>query len=122
MGSAARLSHGGAELCGGALAARQGNGIGPAASPARQITREHDPEECSGFPSRQTRSVCAQIIINKKSEVSGCRRKRLACIGADALDHRAQTIGALRREVVAEAELVEYLERVGRENFLWRMA
>ena len=57
----------------------------------------------------------------RSQKFSGRRRQCLARIAANALDHRAQAVGALRRQVIAEAELVEHLERIGCENFLGRM-
>src|SRR5579871_170661 len=86
MEPAGGLSNGRAELCGGAFAALQEDGTGPAASEA---------------------------------EVAflGCRRERLARVGTDALDHRAQTIGALRRQVLAESELIEDRDRIGCQDF-----
>src|SRR5712671_6863634 len=53
---------------------------------------------------------------------SGRRGQRLARIVADALDHRTQAVGALRRQVVAETEFVEHLDRVGRQDLLRRVA
>src|SRR5215813_15005531 len=49
-------------------------------------------------------------------------RQRLARVGLDALDHRAQAVGALRCQMLAEAELLEHGERIGRKNFLRRAA
>src|SRR6202035_2927733 len=48
--------------------------------------------------------------------------KRLARVGADALDHGAQAVGALRRQMLAEAEFVEHGKRIGGQNLLRRMA
>ena len=106
MGPAARLSHGGAELCGGALAARQGNGIGPAAPPASATSRSRTCMDSEKIAF----SVSAAIA-------SASRASRL-----DALDHRAQAVGALRRQMLAETELVEHGERIGCQDFLWRAA
>ena len=89
MGSAAGLSDGRAELCGGAFAARQENGARPATAPA-------EIESFSSAPGWR----------------SGGRGKRRARVGANALDHRAQAIGALRREVLAEAEFVEHRDGI----------
>ena len=47
------------------------------------------------------------------SRTSGSRGQRLARVGADALDHGAQAVGTLRRQVVAKSEFVEYGKRVG---------
>ena len=44
---------------------------------------------------------------------SGGRGKRRARVGADAFDHRAQAVGALRREMLAETELVEHPDGIG---------
>jgi len=43
---------------------------------------------------------------------SGGRGKRRARVGANALDHRAQAIGALRREMFAESEFVEHRDGI----------
>ncbi len=40
-------------------------------------------------------------------------------VGLDALDHGAEAIRALRREMLAQAEAVEQLDGVGCENLLW---
>jgi len=48
--------------------------------------------------------------------------QRLAGVGANALHHGAQAVGALRRQVIAEAEFVEHGRGVGRKNFLGRAA
>ena len=45
--------------------------------------------------------------------VSRSRGQRLARVGADALDHGAQAVGTLRRQVIAKSEFVEYGERIG---------
>ena len=44
-------------------------------------------------------------------------RDERACLGADAVDHGDQTIGALRRQVFAQAELIEDGDRVGLGDF-----
>ena len=43
----------------------------------------------------------------------GSRGQRLARVGADALDHGAQAVGTLRRQMVAKSEFVEYGKRIG---------
>ena len=42
--------------------------------------------------------------------------QRLAGVGTDALDHGAQPVGALWRQMLAEAEFVEYRDGVGGQN------
>src|SRR5437763_17099341 len=44
--------------------------------------------------------------------MSGGRRRNLASLAADALDHRAQPIRALAGDVLAEPQVLEHLERV----------
>jgi hypothetical protein len=39
----------------------------------------------------------------------------------NALHHRSETIGALRRQVLLEAELGEHRSGIGQENFIWRL-
>src|SRR3984893_6648726 len=48
--------------------------------------------------------------------------KRLAGVGANALDHGAQAVGALRRQMFAKSEFVEHRKGVGCKNFLRRVA
>ena len=45
--------------------------------------------------------------LNGKSELSGGRGNRFARVGANALDHGAQAVGALRCQVLAKSEFVE---------------
>src|SRR5438067_7116497 len=96
MGPAAGLPDGGAELRGGAFTARQENGPRPADAEAEVI------------PSlrRYLRS----------------RGERLARVGANALDHGAQAVGALRRQVLAKSEFVEYGKRIRCQDLLRRVA
>jgi len=54
--------------------------------------------------------------------VSGGGGQRLAGVGANPLDHGAQPVGALRRQMLAESELIEYRKRIGCKNFLRRAA
>ena len=35
-------------------------------APSRSGPREHDPEKSVAVPSRQTRSVCAEIMLNQR--------------------------------------------------------
>src|SRR5262249_44618868 len=56
------------------------------------------------------------------SAASGGLGERLFRIGTDTLDHRAQAVGALRRQVFAQTEFIEYRERIGGQNFLGRTA
>src|ERR1700743_2946196 len=46
-------------------------------------------------------------------QVSGGAGKRLTCVGANALDHCAEAVGALRRQMLAKSELVEHLDGIG---------
>ena len=48
--------------------------------------------------------------------------ERLARVDADALDHRAQAVGTLRRQVLAKSEFVEDGKRIGRQDLLRRVA
>ena len=50
----------------------------------------------------------------------GCQRG--ARIRVDALDHRAEAVRALRRQMLAQAEPVEQRDRVGRQDFARRLA
>ncbi len=69
-----------------------------------------------------TRPAAAAAEITRPARrSSGGRGKRLACIGANALDHRTQAVGALRCQMLAESEFVEYRDGVGRENLLRRV-
>src|SRR3954468_23550105 len=97
MGPASRLSDGRAELRCGAFAARQENGAWTA-TPAPEI---------AGRPA---------------GAASGGGGQRFACVGANALDHGAQAIGTLRRQMIAESKFVEYREGIGGKNLLRRMA
>src|ERR1700716_556771 len=45
--------------------------------------------------------------LNGESELSGGRGNRFACVRANALDHGAQAVGALRCQVLAKSEFVE---------------
>src|SRR4051812_1035418 len=90
MGLAGRLSDGCAELCGGAVAARQEDGSWSAGAEA-EVT-------------------------------SGSSRERFARIGADAFDHRAKAVGALRRQMLAKSEFVEHGQRIRRQDLLRRVA
>src|SRR5258708_14855331 len=59
----------------------------------------------------------------RESELSGGGSgKRLAGIGANALGHGAQAVGALRRQMFAKSEFVENRNCVGCKNFPRRMA
>ena len=91
MGASGRLPDGGAELRGGALAARQENGPRPAAAAA------------------------------KIAGSSGGGGERLARVRANPFDHGAQAVGTLRRQMLAKSEFVEHRDRVGGQNLLWRM-
>src|SRR5665213_1965808 len=64
----------------------------------------------SGSPLNCGRSL-ARI-----SRFSGRRGNRLAGVGANPLDHGAQAVGALRRQMLAEAEFVEHRYGVGIED------
>src|SRR4030081_2900767 len=58
---------------------------------------------------------------NNSEVVTPASRSRgqcLARVGTDALDHGAQAIGALWRQVLAEAEFVEHRDGVGGQNLL----
>src|SRR6202035_4840417 len=48
--------------------------------------------------------------------------ERLARVGANPLAHRAQAVGALRRQVLAKSELVEHRNRIGGQDLLRRVA
>src|SRR5216684_437349 len=107
MGPSGRLSDGGAELCGGAFAARQENGARPATA-AAEIAR-------------------AILITSYKRQAAGelsggGRGKRLAGVGANALDHGAQAVGALRRQMFAKSEFVENRNCIGCKNLPRRVA
>src|ERR1700674_2761210 len=111
MGPAGGLSDGGAELCGGAFPARQKNGAWPTAA-AAEIAWPRKPQ-ClpRGANSR-----------SGESELSGGRGNRFARVGANTLDHGAQAVGALRRQVLAKSEFVEHRDGVGGKYLLRRVA
>src|ERR1700710_2110382 len=52
---------------------------------------------------------------------SGSRGNRLARVGTDALDHGAQPVGTLRRQMFAESEFVEHRDRIAAQDLLRRM-
>src|SRR5258708_15154058 len=54
--------------------------------------------------------------------ISGGGGQRLAGVGANPVDHGAQAVGALRRQMLAKSELIEYSKRIGGKNFLRRAA
>src|SRR5258705_5871818 len=54
--------------------------------------------------------------LSGESELSGGRGDRFARVGANALDHGAQAVGALRRQVLAKSEFVEHRDGVGGKN------
>src|SRR5258705_8346955 len=60
--------------------------------------------------------------LSGESELSGGRGDRFARVGANALDHGAQAVGALRRQVLAKSEFVEHRDGVGGKNLLRRVA
>src|SRR6267142_631388 len=107
MGPAGGLSDGRAELCGGAFPTRQKNGAWPTTAAA---------EIALAAPGAWPNS------LNGESELSEGRGHRFARVGANALDHGAQAVGALRRQVLAKSEFVEYRDGVGGKNLLRRVA
>ena len=56
------------------------------------------------------------------SPASGGGGKRCARVGSDTLDHGAQAVGTLRRQMLAKSEFVEHRQRIGRQNLLRRTA
>src|ERR1700757_3424661 len=114
MGPAGRLSHGRAELRGGALATGEEDGIGTAAAEA-----EVEPgPDFVGWAKRSVPTTSSAIeeswwarrkgAFAHPTKLGGFSRsvgERLFRIGLDALDHRAQAVGTLRRQMIAEAEL-----------------
>jgi hypothetical protein len=50
------------------------------------------------------------------------RGQRLAGVGANALDHGAQAVGALRGQMLAKTEFVEHRDRIGGKDLLRRVA
>src|SRR5467141_5053857 len=54
--------------------------------------------------------------------ISGGGGQRLAGVGTNPLDHGAQSVGTLRRQMLAKSELIEYRKRIGGKNFLRRAA
>src|SRR5436853_3309695 len=97
MGFAGGLSDGRAQLCGDALAACQEDGARQAAH-RQALTR--------------LRSVS---VLRQKAQA------RIVRVAADTLDHRAQAVGTLWRQVLAKPELVERLDGVETEDFLGRL-
>jgi hypothetical protein len=73
---------------------------------------------------RAGRMACpaARNSLNGKLEVAGGRGNRFARVGANALDHGAQAVGALRRQMLAKSEFVEQRNGVGCKNLLRRAA
>src|SRR6185437_10165234 len=122
MGPAARLSHGGAELCGRTLATGQENGTWTAAATRAKIA--HDPQKrVTALPwLTNAKRLRGDHVAKKDADGSGSGRERFAGVRTNALDHRTQAVGTLRRQVLAKAELVEDLDRVGVQNVLRRPA
>src|SRR5690242_15411055 len=102
MEPAAGLSHGRAELRRGAFATRQEDGIGPAA-----------PEAGIESIIGGTRDALAPTSRRELKRASARLSQCGPGVRADALDHRAQAVGPLRRQMVAKSEFVEYRDGVG---------
>ena len=71
----------------------------------------HAPDETYNTALRAARTL-------ERGRGSGHGRERRARIGADALDHRAEAVRALRREMFAQSHLFEQRDGVGRKNVL----
>src|SRR5215813_9730205 len=70
-------------------------------------------------------SVSSAVAANNVAAArrsSGRRRERRAGIVADALHHRTKAVRALRREVLAQAEAIEYRDGIGVEDVARRLA
>src|SRR3954451_10413174 len=76
------------------------------------------------------RSFCAWRIIRKlascrsvaqRSGPSSCGSKRRLGVRLDALDHGAETVGALRGQVLAQSDAVEYVDGIGGEDLARRL-
>ncbi len=58
---------------------------------------------------------------DQRMRKSGGASQRRLRVGADAVDHRAKAVRALRREVFAESKLLEKRDRIGVENLARRL-
>src|SRR4030088_1121618 len=78
--------------------------------------------------ARSSRAMTAVIVSSVRAGPQRrCRTRndglsrrggeRLAGVGANPLDHGAQSVGALRRQMLAKSELVEHRDGVGGKNF-----
>src|SRR5258708_6147924 len=56
-------------------------------------------------------------IDGETAKAALSRRERGAGIIADALDHGAEAVRALRRQVLAKSKILEHRNRVGRQDF-----
>src|SRR6202048_3020255 len=62
------------------------------------------------------------VIVSRNDGLSRRGGERLAGVGANPLDHGAQSVGALRRQMLAKSEFVERGDGVGAEDLLGRGA
>ena len=60
------------------------------------------------------------VSVGRDDVISAAVRERALGIAADALDHGAEAVRALRREMLAQPELLEQRDRVGRRESRWR--
>src|ERR1700739_1089692 len=86
---------------------------------ARNSPRKWDSASSAGGGNR---SLDCESYPSCENCASRSRGKRLAGVDANARDHRAQAVGALRREMFAKSQLVEQCDGIGGKNLLRRVA